>query len=131
MQGANSRSRRERVGAAIGRRAPFCPQAAQPDPKRGQAPPPPPTELKCIVMDGQTLDAAQWKTLEKIPTKQELIQKFAIAVKANPLKIARGIKMVPNKIAYAVQALADLNDDKNMTVEEAAKLKAAEGGGDA
>lgn len=102
-------------------------QKGQPDPKRGQEPPPPPSEIKCIVMDGQTLDQAQWKTLEKIPTKQELIQKFAIAVKANPLKIARGVKMVPNKIAYAVQALAELNDDKSMTVEEAAKLKAEAG----
>eukprot|EP00892_Ulva_mutabilis_P002743 jgi/Ulvmu1/1246/UM109_0044.1 len=99
----------------------------QPDPKKGEEPPPPPTSIKCIVMDGQAIDATKWKTLEKIPTKQELLTKIAVGIKANPRKIAVGIKALPTKLAYGVKALSELNDEKEMTVEAAATLKAESG----
>jgi len=102
-------------------------QDNQPDPKKGQPAPPPPTQIKCIVMDGQAIDAAKWKTLEKIPTKQELLTQIAVGIKANPRKIAVGVKALPTKLAYGVKALSELNDDKEMTVEAAAKLKAESG----
>lgn len=100
-----------------------CVQDLQPDPKKGQPENPPPTVVKCIVMDGEVVDASKWKTLEKIPTKEELLTQIAYAIKANPLKIARGVKAIPSKIAYGVKALSELNDDKSMTVEAAAAAK--------
>lgn len=98
----------------------------QPEPKKGEAPLPPPTEIRSAVMDGQVLDASQWKSLEKMPTKLELITQIAVGIKANPTKLAKALKAVPAKIAYGVRALSELNEDKTMTVEAAAaaaKLK--------
>jgi large subunit ribosomal protein L10 len=101
-------------------------QGKQAEPKKGDPALPAPTELKCIVMDGQTIEVAQWKTLEKIPTKQELLTQIARGVKATPTKIAVGIKALPLKLAYGVKALSELNEDQSMTVQAAAEAKAAE-----
>jgi hypothetical protein len=98
-------------------------QDAQPEPKKGQPAPPPPTVIKCVVLDGEVIDVYKWKTLEKIPTKEELLTKIAVGIKANPRKIALGVKAIPSKIAYGVKALSELNDDKSMTVEAAAAAK--------
>jgi large subunit ribosomal protein L10 len=84
---------------------------------------PPPTKVKCIVLDGQVIDVSKWTTLEKIPTKEELLTQIARGIKANPRKIAMGVKAIPTKIAYGVKALSELNDDKSMTVEAAAAAK--------
>ena len=43
-------------------------QEAQPEPKKGEKAPPPPTEIKCIVMDGQTLEAAQIRDVLDLQT---------------------------------------------------------------
>lgn len=102
-------------------------QGKQPPARKGQAEPAAPTCIKCIVMDGEAIDVAKWKSLEKIPTKQELLTQIAVGIKANPRKIAVGIKALPTKLAYGVKALSELNDDKEMTVEAAAKLKAESG----
>lgn len=75
-------------------------QDKQEEPKKGEKEPPAPSEIKCIVMDGQALDIAQWQTLDKIPTKQELLTKIAVGIKANPTKIALSIKAVPRKLAF-------------------------------
>lgn len=98
-------------------------QELQPEPKKGKPGPPAPTSVKCIVLDGEVIDASQWKTLKKIPTKEELLTKIALGIKANPRKIAMGVKAIPSKIAYGVKALSELNDDKSMTVEAAAAAK--------
>lgn len=79
-------------------------------------------------MDGQVIDVSQWARLEKIPTKLELITQIAVGVKATPTKLALSIKAVPRKLAYGVKALADLSDDKNMTVQAAADAKKAAAG---
>lgn len=98
-------------------------QELQPEPKKGKPEPPAPTSVKCIVLDGEVIDASQWKTLKKIPTKEELLTKIALGIKANPRKIATGLKAIPSKLAYGVKALSELNDDKSMTVEAAAAAK--------
>jgi ribosomal protein L10 len=77
-----------------------------------------------VLLDGQVMDAKNWKALEKIPTKEELLTKIALGIKANPRKIAVGIKALPTKIAYGVKALSELSDDKSMTVEAAVAAKA-------
>lgn len=69
------------------------------------------------------MDASKWKSLEKIPTKEELLVKIAVGIKANPTKIASGLRAIPTKLAYGVKALSELNDDKSMTVEAAAAAK--------
>lgn len=98
-------------------------QEAQPEPKKGQPAPPAPTSVKCIVLDGEVIDVAKWKTLEKIPTKEELLTKIAVGIKANPRKIAMGVKAIPSKLAYGIKSLSELNDDKTMTVEAAVAAK--------
>lgn len=75
-------------------------------------------------MDGEVVDPANWKTLEKLPTKQELIQRLAIALNTPATQLATTINMVPTKLAVAIKALSELDDDKTLTVEEAAKRQA-------
>eukprot|EP01025_Chloroclados_australasicus_P038178 TRINITY_DN3912_c1_g2_i4.p2 TRINITY_DN3912_c1_g2~~TRINITY_DN3912_c1_g2_i4.p2 ORF type:complete len:289 (-),score=36.55 TRINITY_DN3912_c1_g2_i4:83-949(-) len=101
-------------------------KAKQPEPKKGAPKPPPPTEVRTIVLDGQVIDPARFKTLEEMPTKQELLTKIALGVKANPTKIALALKAMPRKIAYGVKAISELNEDKNMTVAEAVEAKTKE-----
>jgi ribosomal protein L10 len=78
-------------------------------------------------MDGEVVDPANWETLEKLPTKQELIQRLAIALNTPATKLAQTINMVPTKLAVAIKALSELDGDKTLTVEEAAKRKAEKG----
>jgi hypothetical protein len=99
-------------------------QDLQPEPKKGQPPLPPPTNISCVVLDGEVVDPANWKTLESLPTKQELIQRLAVALNTPATRLARSIKMVPTKLAIAVKALSELDEDMALTVEEAAKRKA-------
>jgi hypothetical protein len=103
-------------------------QDKQGTPRKGQPEPPAPTEVRCVVMDGQAIAPEQFKALEDIPTMDELLVMVARAIKANPTKIALGLKAIPRSIAYGMRALSELNDDKTMTVEAAAAA-AKEGGG--
>lgn len=99
------------------------PQERQGDPKKA-AKLPEPTEVRCVVLDGDTLDPkTDWKKLEKMPTKQDLMLRLAYGLKANPLKMAYALKNLPLKVAYAVKALADLSEDKSITIEQAMKLR--------
>jgi hypothetical protein len=99
-------------------------QELQPEPKKGQPPLPPPTNISCVVLDGEVVDPANWETLESLPTKQELIQRLAVALNTPATRLARSIKMVPTKLAIAVKALSELDEDTALTVEEAVKRKA-------
>eukprot|EP01026_Neomeris_dumetosa_P051384 TRINITY_DN4523_c0_g1_i2.p2 TRINITY_DN4523_c0_g1~~TRINITY_DN4523_c0_g1_i2.p2 ORF type:complete len:141 (-),score=34.07 TRINITY_DN4523_c0_g1_i2:255-677(-) len=110
----------------------------QPDAPKGQPKPPPPTEVKSVVMEGKLLDYDGFKQLQKAPGKKELYAKIAGMVKQMPTKVAVGIKAVPNKtgrafgalgkglplkLASAIKQVSELNDDKSMTVEAALKAK--------
>lgn len=98
----------------------------QPVPKKGQPEPPAPTAVTAIVLDGALLEKNQFKQLEKMPTKAQTVTMIARAIKAVPTKVAVGVKAVPTKLARAINCLAELNDDKTMTVEAAAAAKASE-----
>lgn len=98
-------------------------QVDEADLKKGEAKPPPPTSISCVVMDGEVMDESQWKVLEKLPTKADLLTRLAVGLKANPRKLATSIKGVPRKLAAGVRALADLDDDKTLTVAEAVAKK--------
>eukprot|EP00181_Compsopogon_caeruleus_P002727 CAMPEP_0184683042 /NCGR_PEP_ID=MMETSP0312-20130426/9723_1 /TAXON_ID=31354 /ORGANISM="Compsopogon coeruleus, Strain SAG 36.94" /LENGTH=219 /DNA_ID=CAMNT_0027135087 /DNA_START=56 /DNA_END=715 /DNA_ORIENTATION=- len=63
------------------------------------------------VMDGQTYDEAGVIAVSQLPTKQELYQKIAIAIKAVPAKVGVSIKAVPTKVARAI-SLATKNDEQ-------------------
>lgn len=77
-------------------------------------------------MDGKYLSPDEFKKLEKLPTKQELIATIARLIKQVPTKVAIGIKQVPTKLAYGVKALADADDNKEAVVGDVCK-PAAEG----
>lgn len=81
--------------------------------------PEPKAQVQCVVMDGQTLPVEQFKQLEKLPTKQELYQQIAVAVRNSPTRVARAVNAVPLRICYALNNIADLSEDKTMTVEQA------------
>eukprot|EP00898_Chlorokybus_atmophyticus_P005093 jgi/Chlat1/5585/Chrsp369S05358 len=59
------------------------------------------------VMEKKVLAPEDFKTLEKLPTKMELIAKIAGAINAIPTKVALSVKAIPNKVAYAAKAVAD------------------------
>ena len=59
------------------------------------------------VLDEKFLAPSELKPLESLPTKTDLIQKIAVALKQVPTKVARGTKQIPSKIAYGVRAIAD------------------------
>ena len=92
---------------------------------KGEPTPPPPTEISTIVLDGAVVDSTKLATLEKLPTKVEVITMIARSIKAVPTKIAVGIKAVPLKLACGIKAISELNDDKTMTVAQAVAAKAA------
>jgi large subunit ribosomal protein L10 len=62
-------------------------------------------------MDGKFLSAAEIRSLERLPTKLELVATIARLVKQVPTKLAVSIKQVPLKLAYGVKALADADED--------------------
>lgn len=92
---------------------------------KNEAAPPPPTAVTTIVLDGNVLQASQMASLERLPTKLEVITQIARGIKANPTKIATGIQGVSRKLAYGVKALSELSEDTSMTVAAAAEAKAA------
>jgi large subunit ribosomal protein L10 len=63
------------------------------------------------VLDERFLHPGELKPLESLPTKIELIQNIAVALKQVPTKLARGTKQVPSKIAYGVRIIADGGSD--------------------
>lgn len=85
-----------------------------------------PTEVSGAVMDGKYLTPAEFKNLEKLPTKQELIATVARLIKQVPTKVAVSVKQVPTKLAYGVKAMADADDNKEALVADVCKPKPAE-----
>lgn len=65
-------------------------------------------DIKGGVFEGEKYDLSGIQAIAALPTKQELMQKLAIALKMVPTKIGRSINMVPTKLARAVKlAIAD------------------------
>lgn len=57
---------------------------------------------------GELLDGPGVVAISKLPTKQELIQRLAIALKSVPTKLGRSINLVPTKVGRVVKlAFAD------------------------
>lgn len=60
------------------------------------------------VFEGSVYDGPGIEQVAGLPSKQELITKIAISIKAVPTKVARTIKAVPTKVGRAVKlAVAD------------------------
>mmetsp|Transcript_6651 Transcript_6651/g.20138 ORF Transcript_6651/g.20138 Transcript_6651/m.20138 type:complete len:216 (+) Transcript_6651:31-678(+) len=60
------------------------------------------------VMEGTVYDSKGVDALSKLPSKKDLYQKIAVAIKAVPTKLGVGVKAVPTKLARAVKlAVAD------------------------
>ena len=74
------------------------------------------TDVSGGVLEGRFLTAADVASLEKMPTKAELMQKIAVLIKRVPTKLALAINAVPRKVAFGVKALADGDDDKTKLV---------------
>lgn len=77
-------------------------------------------------MDGKYLSPAEFRNLEKLPTKQELIGTIARLLKQVPTKVAVSVKQVPTKLAFGVKALADAGEDKEAAVGDVCQPKPAE-----
>jgi large subunit ribosomal protein L10 len=77
-----------------------------------------PCDVSGAAMQGKSLDAAAFKRLEKLPTREELYAKIAALIKMVPTKMAKSIKMVPTKLALSVKQLADGDDNKELIVGE-------------
>lgn len=67
----------------------------------------PSAEISGGVMDGHFMTEAEILKLENMPTKKDLYQKTAVAIKALPTKLARLTKAVPQKLAVAIKELSD------------------------
>merc|ERR1711924_304505 len=66
-----------------------------------------PVELNGGCCDGDYLTLDQLKTLEKLPSKLELIAKIAMMVNQIPTRLAVGIKQVPTKLATGVKKVSE------------------------
>lgn len=70
------------------------------------------------VYEGQKCDGEGIKAIAALPSKQELIQKIAFAIKQVPTKVARSVKAVPTKVAVAVKlAVADESKEDGSAAE--------------
>lgn len=68
--------------------------------------------LKAGVFAGQILDGPGVLAISKLPTKQELMQRLAVAIKSVPTRLGRGIKLVPTKLGRAVRlAFAEVDGE--------------------
>jgi ribosomal protein L10 len=50
---------------------------------------PSPTSISCVVIDGEVVIPTNWKTLEKLPTKQELTQRLASTLNTPAMKLVQ------------------------------------------
>lgn len=73
-------------------------------------------EIRGGVFEGEFCDAQGIEKVAALPTKQELITKIAIAIKAVPTKVARSIKAVPTKVGRAIK-LAVAEEDSTSSSE--------------
>ena len=62
-------------------------------------------DVKNVVLENQLYVGKSIETVVNLPTKQDLIQKIALGIKAVPTKVGLGVKAVPNKFGRAFGAL--------------------------
>ncbi|CAM9653166.1 unnamed protein product [Choristocarpus tenellus] len=68
--------------------------------------------IKNGIYEGQNLDADGVIAISKLPSKQELMQRLAVALNSVPTKLGRSIKIIPTKLGRAVKlAFADPDGD--------------------
>ena len=66
------------------------------------------------VFEGEKYDSKGITSIAALPSKKELIQKIAVALKMVPTKLGRSIKMVPTKVGRAIKlAVADEEDGES------------------
>lgn len=84
--------------------------------------------FKAGIFGGETLDGPGVVAISKLPTKQELMQRLAVALNSVPTKLGRSINLVPTKVGRAVKlAFAPEGEDgEEASAEEAAPEAAAE-----
>lgn len=59
--------------------------------------------FKAGVFGGELLDGPGVVAISKLPTKQELMQRLAVALNSVPTKLGRSINLVPTKVGRAVK----------------------------
>lgn len=91
--------------------------------------------IKMGIFSGEVLDAAGVTAIAKLPTKQELMQRLAIAINSVPTRLGKSIKLVPTKVGRVIKlAFADEGeggDEASGESEEAPAAAEESGGGDA
>ncbi|KAK9834121.1 hypothetical protein WJX84_004083 [Apatococcus fuscideae] len=90
-------------------------------PKDQRSKRPPPTAVSGGAMitageAGRFLDMAGVRALKDAPTKTDLMLKLAIMIKKIPRSLAVSIKLVPTKLGWAIAALADGDENKDLLV---------------
>eukprot|EP00752_Nemacystus_decipiens_P003049 g2826.t1 len=84
--------------------------------------------FKAGIFAGDLLDGPGVVAISKLPTKQELMQRLAVALNSVPTKLGRSINLVPTKVGRAVKlAFAPEGEDgEGASAGEAAPEAAAE-----
>lgn len=83
--------------------------------------------FKAGIFSGEVLDGPGVVAISKLPTKQELMQRLAVAINSVPTKLGRSINLVPTKVGRAVKlAFAPEGEDgEDASAEDAAAPEAA------
>jgi large subunit ribosomal protein L10 len=63
-------------------------------------------------LDGNYVGPGDFESVEKMPTKLELITKIAMLVKAVPTKLARSVKAVPQKVALSTKLMKEKMEEE-------------------
>ncbi|GAQ79802.1 Chloroplast ribosomal protein L10 precursor [Klebsormidium nitens] len=63
-------------------------------------------------LDGSFVAPADFSSVEKMPTKLELITKIAMLIKAVPTKVARSVNAVPQKLAFSTKLVAEKMEEE-------------------
>lgn len=88
--------------------------------------------IRAGVFDGSVLDGPGVLAISKLPTKQELMQRLAIALNSVPTKLGRSIKLVPTKVGRVVRlAFAEGSGEEEAAAPEAEAAEEAPAAADA
>lgn len=83
------------------------------------------------MFEKELIDGPGVIAISKLPTKQELYQRLAYALKSVPTKLGRSIKLVPTKVGRAVKlAFAEEGEGGDKTEETPAATEASAPDGD-
>jgi len=94
--------------------------AAQKNAPKGTTPERP-ISISSVCFEKKYLSSDQLKSISDLPTKKELLATIAGLAKQPATKIATGVKAVPTKLARAINLVAELSDDKSVTVASLVK----------